>query len=431
MPSDLDRFEFYAQRIRRLEYQQHRTLNPAEAVLQELRGLKGGPLWPNVQSVSWTVKDIPSAPFRFLESLFTPILGSLDIICEFDKGQKMPEDIMTSLSTRCPYLENLRLDLPLGVLDTAMLLSSLRRCNVLQRLSLTISAKTAQGHSPPYTVDSHFLSEIAALPKLAELRVVRSSEYSHDRDVVHPIAFSSLKGLLLDVKDTSSISRMLEDCMFPFLAELSISFDLVSGQPTDILELPRIVRSHISCNNIGSLTVYKRGSRVMEIYSHAVISMSSLHPLLDFRNLHHLEFRPRLAISLTDVDLESFARSWARLHTLKIVGEPNMGLHALPTFRGLAHLVRFCPDLANISVVLGEPEERVPSDLNDLPVSSNRVQLDFNHSVFSDVQFAALWISKMFPNFRRPDRSTTMTTMNLNEVFRMVERQRMQRNRPR
>lgn len=76
--SDLDRFDFYARRIRKLEFEQYHSIQPAESALQELRELKGGPIWPNVQSVCCTVRDMP---FPLLEDFFTPMLVSLDIIC--------------------------------------------------------------------------------------------------------------------------------------------------------------------------------------------------------------------------------------------------------------------------------------------------------------------------------------------------------------
>lgn len=343
----------------------------------------------------------------------------------------MLEDTMTSLTAHCPYLESLRLDMPFGVFDPVLLSYTLRRCGMLKHLSLAICDLDSKGFECGYAVNFELLSVIAALPKLSELHILSGPLY--ERDAVRSIAFPSLRVLSLRGQDTSSLSGILEDCTFPSVVELSISFFFVSGQPSDVTELPRIIRSHVSCDTITSLIVQNRGWRVKMPYRPIVFSAPSFRPLLDFRNLEHLEFRPRLGISLTDVDLEGFARSWPRLHTLRIVGDHDIETEDLensvarPTYRGLAHLVRLCPDLTDISIVIAEPEGGVPTLLEDLPVSPHRVRLELKHFVFLDVRFAALWISKMFPYLRLSGRSVIVTAVDLEEILQKQQKRQRQR----
>lgn len=443
-PSDWERFDFYAQRVYKLECHQYYAgpyrwdyLEPAVASITRLHALKGGSLLPNIQNVTWTYRDVPGASFTMLESLFTPNLTSLDLIFQREGQDKLPRDLIMSIPAHCRYLRRFRLYSPLGLLDIPSL-HVLQQCKSLNDVTIVITSKDDRpGFTGTYAVDPEVLEQLASFSTLSELRMIKGATYARP-DISRPSTFPAVKMLFLDVGDTSSATGILAGCIFPSLKKLHIFYRL--SEPRAAIELPELVRSQVSCDTLEVLTIdHTRWRSTQEIYGDIIIPSSSLHSLLDFRNMRVLNFRPQFGISLTDADLEMFARAWPHLSTLHIVGEPGIEAAAdpaRPTYKGIAHLVRLCLRLTTLDVVIAETTraEAGPSALDDLPESPNHVLLGFNHSPLTDADFAASWILKMFPSVAplAPRNRYTPIPVDLNallvetwdDVFKMVERRR-------
>lgn len=394
---DWERFDFYAKRVRRLMYNQYcGSLEwppgvRADHIIQKFQELKGSPLLPNVQSIRWSIRTLQGVSLDSLKVLFTPTLTSLSLNYElFKKRQKLPEDVIAAIPSHCLRLQHLSLKFVPGVLNLESLPAILRKCGTLQRLTLDV-------------IDLHgvldpFLSELATVAKLYELGLTTSRSYIDTQNIAHPFRFPSVKVLRLHSTDALSITSVLEGCDFPSLTELSIS----PPRRFALRLISESISSNIAHDTLQSLTVYYRGSMSWNEVEVAACSVfDSLQPLLIFRNLRHLhiEIKHKVNISLTDADLERLAQAWPHLRHLRILpGDKRNSRGALPTYRGLVSLVRHCPHLNTLAILIAATPSLSRVERAALPTSTQRIALDFYWSEVGDPWGAASWIAKMFPH---------------------------------
>lgn len=365
--------------------------------IYELQKLNSGPLLPNIQSISWTVRGISGASgFNGLEFLLTPTLTSLELVYERDEGQKLPMAFMRVISTKCPHLQHLRLKASSDVLDAPSLLLVLRDFGALQQLALAIDDNGVRnGRSRNYTVTSSLLSRLAAFSNLSELRLSNGSIYARGKDVVGPFRFPSVKVLHLYSDAVTSSVMLWEDCEFPFIRELSIEYGTPSSDPAAPLALLSRITTDVSHDTLQSLTLrYSRKAwlSVKLASPNGMVSWSLLRSLLVFHNLRHFAFElpSKPFVPWTDVDLETFARAWPHLRTLRIANDDTV------TYRGLAALVHLCPDLSELTInIAPTPILEGPEDVADLPVGHS-VLLDFRHSSVGDAESVVLWLARIF-----------------------------------
>lgn len=312
-------------------------------------------------------------------------------------------EAMDQLPLSCPGLKNLRLDVPGQTLDMETLSSLLRRCATLDRVVLHVGMEDG---STGYIVDTSLLFQATQLPKLCELRLDGGASYPTQKKeksdmAPHVLQFPHLNILSLRTDDAGSVDSILNQSSFPSLKELYISS--TTPDPDSALELPRLLHRQIGHDTLEELWLSSdTRTSTMELYGSMVIQSSALLPLTSFHNLRIVQLRPGFGISLNDADLKTFASAWPRLHTLTIIGDwkNEQGARiSRPTYKGIAHLVRLCPELSSVGLVISpNPPHGESWVLDDLPVSSHRMRLDFAHTKADDLEVMGSWIGKMFPN---------------------------------
>lgn len=360
---------------------------------------------------------------------------------------------MAALPAYCPHLQRLHLKAPFDVLDFVSLSSVLHEYGALRQFALTIDiGDQRQGDRGDYVVTPSLLSQLTTISNLSELRLVNEprmfnrSSYAPSKDIVQPSIFRSIKVLCLYFDDVESTIRLWEDFEFPFLRELSVEYGESHPYPAPLRMLSRITAS-VSCDTLQSITI--RCCPHLPRRFSVVAGPLCLHQLVPFCNLRYLVFELSFnPIPLTDADLEEFARARPHLRTLQLINKPED-----VTYRGVAALVRLCPDLTTLSIDIAPTPALEPDVLADLPVSTNTVLLVFCNSVqrtgwtsvpsptnhvhldhrepVGNVESTAAWVAKMFPRgppLQRRDRSQErepyIRWRTWDEVFALADKER-------
>ena len=420
LPGDLDRFHFYARRVRTLEYKQYdHGSEPLEAHYEDLWTANGGPLLPRLTCIRYATYPsfhrVVEDAYRLFRSFVTPRLTSLSIDECSDRESDIEKlyQVLDTLPKIAPRLETLRLAARLGSLDLPRLKQLLERYPALCRVALDVHIGywySYGGRDKDAHITPEILLELAALPKLCELRMwPRPSLASgHNGD---PVVFPALEALTLT--DFTTPFLIIRLFALPALRRLVLTDDQLSRN-WDFDRLMAAACSGLS-QTLEEINIafqiwrpvqrYRRIDGCMvtkypggETYS-VDLACEVLSPLLCYHNLQVVTFAITLPLSISDTMLLVCAQAWPRLRKLQIKGDYKLEKQKppaeRPTYLGLVHLVRACRDLAEISIVLGEPKAQDRS--LDVPVSRNRVRLHFYHSTLDSEDFTARWVAKMFP----------------------------------
>ncbi|KIK32087.1 hypothetical protein CY34DRAFT_49169, partial [Suillus luteus UH-Slu-Lm8-n1] len=75
-------------------------------------------------------------------------------------------------------------------------------------------------------------------------------------------------------------------------------------------------------------------------------------PLQACHNLTQLSIERGCDVSLSDEELYQLVRNWPKLEVLKISCCSSFGDTTMPTLHGLIKLLRLCPNLASLALVI-------------------------------------------------------------------------------
>ncbi|EIW80828.1 hypothetical protein CONPUDRAFT_166219 [Coniophora puteana RWD-64-598 SS2] len=144
------------------------------------------------------------------------------------------------------------------------------------------------------------------------------------------------------------------------------------------------------------------------------VNVDTLRPLTSFASLERLVLNLHLPFSLTDADIERFARAWPKLHTFEINWGAGWGKSPLITATGLIALARHCPRLASLTLPIDASALRL-SDMPaffanisarslvdgepDLRRNAHLWRIDISHgSIISEPMVLALLLASLFAN---------------------------------
>ncbi|KAH7906721.1 hypothetical protein BJ138DRAFT_1182922 [Hygrophoropsis aurantiaca] len=130
------------------------------------------------------------------------------------------------------------------------------------------------------------------------------------------------------------------------------------------------------------------------------ITFETMQPLLSFRDLRVLKIERFGTFALDDEALKVFAMAWPNLEILRL--EHNIWPRPLGiTFRGLSHLVRFCPNLKHLTLAFDATKTECTQE--ELGGASNCAikWLDLLNSPLSDVGVVAALLKCLFPQLER------------------------------
>ncbi|KII93130.1 hypothetical protein PLICRDRAFT_87552 [Plicaturopsis crispa FD-325 SS-3] len=133
-----------------------------------------------------------------------------------------------------------------------------------------------------------------------------------------------------------------------------------------------------------------------------LLDIASLEPLLPFRHLVEFSCSAYFAFDLGDADVEKMARAWPSLNVLELAYDLwGWRKPSRITIKGLMSLIRLCPDLARLSIVINASAVNIPFP-NDLPVPANDklITIALQNSEIDDPSAIAALFSTTLPNLR-------------------------------
>ncbi|KAG0700860.1 hypothetical protein DFH29DRAFT_604027 [Suillus ampliporus] len=294
-------------------------------------------LFPNLRKLKWTAKGTRDAA-NFLRMFFVPSLVEL---------------CMCMISPSLAFFS---------------VLSSLRiLCPRLQRMDLGYRAETdelTRKFSP-------FITQ--AISQLHHLHTVRVWDLGN-QGVEHLMQLRALRSLTLDLRTSSAWERRshfqfpgFHDLQFFGLSvdvfeqasnffsslqvlrsrQIVISFDPEAARcgPTVLPQLFTILQERCDNDKLESFTLHGFPRKV-----HTKSGVFA--PLHAFRNLTELCIETSCDMSMSDEELCQLVRAWPKLTVLKISDYVNIHDTMVPTFHGLINLLRLCPNLMSLALVI-------------------------------------------------------------------------------
>lgn len=428
--------------MRKLEYEVRfapASMDLTEADYGAWSAAKGGLLLPHLHSIIWTTLPRPQCgydTYHLLKDLYTPTLRSVTIVCQQKSDRSSLAEALEALPQACPYMQECILEVPSGGFDIATLSVTLHNCTALDRLTLVTGTKYVQLDQAE---DPTFVSRLAALPMLRDLQLMTGCDYTSQGDlppISDIVTLPTVERLSIRSRDTISPNAILRAHSVPNLQRLVISYTR-RPDPENLAELSSLAARSQSLKRF-ELTANDHpqdfaGGGSQHPNRLVIEADHVLRPLLSCRHLRVVTLRLSLPIALSDADLHGFARAWPALRSLEIVGGRQLEVGVIstrPTYLGIAHLVRHCPDIAHLSLVISDAEAPPTSSiaLENLPVSTNRMALmapAFNHSKVNDLTFTAGWIRTMFPQavtvYRTANTATVSWAGNSQDVVEWTE----------
>lgn len=388
-----------------------------QAIHDTLRSMRGVTLLPNVRFVQLQLASLEHslqfllgvASFCLLEVCLT--WRDQSAIDDRPRQQTLLRNFTTILSL-CPSFQTLYLTMTAASVDLRTLSDALHTCEYLRFVSLIIegyhrglgSTSVESGTNGDRLTE--LLTYLSSIPCLRELELrngVLSESADHDTEVAitsPSLVFRDLTKVFVDVgPGTDAFYKALfTTCHFPILRScvLRVASTLCSA-------LPALLKSTVSVKALQTLHVsfWQRASVLI-----ARIGFVELRPLSVFTSLQSLRIAGRdFTIELGDHHWESMARGWPHIRHFDIEdgvggGDDNTVTVLRPSYKSLAHFVRLCPKLTQITLTLRDEHPLDTDELDSLPVSDRPIVLHLWHSTFRNFDPPARWIARMFPRLR-------------------------------
>ena len=416
---DLDRFNFYAPRVRSLAIHCSHVVLPLP-LYEALYHLNGDvPLLPRLRTLEWNASEWIgiTASISLLQVYATPGLASLSLRNADWRADGLLLGL-SSLPSRFPSLQLLHLDLNNVPQDISPVLSIVREWQRIRILNFSLRALPLNVSAGP-----QLLPQLASVQKLQKLSLYADVLPTRGTLPITSHTHATFHALTTLIIHSNDPPVLLYNCHFPSLRQFEVRTHAVV-----IPRIPSMLRSHIPCNRLMVLIFRTTFISRRKQTSRLVMRFEDMCPLMELHNLRHLiiQLRPtpnesrwphhvqlQIGIELTDDEWETLVRAWPRLLTLDVAAS-----HAVetadgfggPSYRVFASLIRHCPFLEEIGLFIAH-SSGTEDDLVDLPSSRRQVKLKLYHSRIDpkDYRFTATWIRHMFPRVASISRWTSRT----------------------
>ncbi|KAG2357925.1 hypothetical protein BDR07DRAFT_1379756 [Suillus spraguei] len=274
--------------------------------------------------------------------------------------------------------------------------------------------------SAPEDVSSPFIAQ--SISQLHNLRTLRLWDLGNT-GIDHIMQLQALRTLHLDLRILSAGERKshLPFPGFHYLHYLRLNFgaferamdflsslQVVRSKEIELVFASQIVESSesVSTSLFQFLAILSKICDNEKLERLSLVGLRNIHtqlavfmPLRAFRNLIELEVEKSCSTSISDKELCRLVRAWPRLQALKISCYIVIGTTAVPTFHGLLRLVRLCPSLTSLSLVIDATKLeginlRSPGGGN---FSTCLKDLTLGNSIISSPLNVALILSGLFP----------------------------------
>ena len=394
--TDLDRFLFYGQKMRRLSTwdTQVGIISLIDCSVFRMLSITLDQFYPN----RVVMRQLREFSFQFIQH------GSLWEVIPYLSAslQTINMEIMTGIHSlpAMTFLSAVALKSPF-IKDITIDGSSSDRSN-----TTPISSSFPCGFRHLSTFDCDFpihyntIGHLAHLPNLRDVSLHFSGTNANHASLPAMPAqpFPSLRHLLLIGTHFTSAIEFIQT----FLPSVSLqSIKVIAENPPSAGELYQFfsaLSSRICLSALTSVLLdYDPGE---EYRAGPVLESSDFEPLLRFNNLEYLQLNAAFSPEhISDSLLEAMSFAWPQL--------TNFGLYStlfprpLPqcTFDGLLHFAKWCPRLASLDMLFTASSK---IDWNDrsrvVPVNRNLKYLTVGTSPIGDIGMVVSLLSDVFPN---------------------------------
>ncbi|KAG0706741.1 hypothetical protein DFH29DRAFT_1076734 [Suillus ampliporus] len=302
--------------------------------------LAPGSLFPNLRKLTWSADGTHGAA-EFLRMAFVPSLLVLDV--RVSSASSAFITILSSLGALCPHLQDM-------------------------------AVRIQRGNDDSFRKISPFITQpISQLHHLHKLLVWDLG----DQGIEHVMQLPALQSLSLDLRTLSAWERRL-DLQFPGFHDLNflgLSIDtferaskfLSSLQVVESKDITVGFNSQATHSSTSGSAMLSRFFNVLQerwdndkLESFTLLGfLGKVHaqpgaftPLHACRNLIRLSVERGCAISISDEELCQLVREWPKLKVLKISCYVPIDNTTVPTFHGLIKLLRLCPALTSLALVI-------------------------------------------------------------------------------
>ncbi|KAG2129739.1 hypothetical protein DEU56DRAFT_816489 [Suillus clintonianus] len=378
-----DIFDKYAPRVRSIT----QSGDPS-FIIEHLRILvlsyPSSTMFPNLRSLTWNCTQIHLA-LEFLRMALVPSLVSLNLRITSISPALM--SILSIIGATCPNLTYFRsqIDDPTFHHDFAPFLTpAICQLRNLSALSVCDLDDTGMKHVTQLESLKTFWLYIAP----TFLRRTRLSPQS--------LSFKHLDHLGLQapgldlITDVLRYLRTVQTKHFTAIFQITV-FEQQSGS---ISRFCGMLLERCDKDTLEAITLGER------FLVNTFAQPSDFSPLRLFHNLTHFDIEAACTLSISDDELSELVDLWPKLKIFKFSYLHHPGSTSLPTFHGLINVLRLCPKLVSISLVIDTTQ------LDGIVVTSrgNGIrngglqELVLGNSLISSPWDVALVLSSLFPN---------------------------------
>ncbi|KAG0693303.1 hypothetical protein DFH29DRAFT_964674 [Suillus ampliporus] len=325
---------------------------------------------------------------EFLRMAFVPSLVSLDLRITSISPAFM--SILSTVGTTCPNLTSFRprVEDPTMNYDISPFLTQ-SICQLHHLCGLSVSGLGDRG-----------MVHVAQLKSLKTLWLY-----------IDPFLLRGLppQPLGLEHLDLLGLQGIRLDHMTAFLRSLrtvrtkriTVVFcsTLFAQQSNSVSHLCAMLQEKCDNDTLEAITLCER---FYNNFDNSTAQPSDFSPLSHLRNLTHFDVEAGCTISISDDELRELVNSWPKLRIFRLSCYHNCANTTLPTFHGLINLLKLCPELVSLSLVI-DTTHLTGIDLKSLRngVCNNRLQeLVLGNSPIDSVPTVALILNSLFPNLK-------------------------------
>ena len=408
LPSDWTRFNVHAARVRKVigclrlyTSLLGRNVRVVPSVYQALiNAAQSLPLIPSITTLTWD--NIDDYSFKYVRLFITPTITSLRLCLTGRAGGEHDFSLFSllpSLPRLCPLVSSLKLDADVEnmLLDVVQkremaihmpaALSAFQNLVHLQRLDLSLME-----------MPENALCNLVSINCLRDLRIYNNPPHPFQSPMLgdgRNQCFPCLEHLQIDECSIGFVMWMLSNMRQTSLKVIILDFwehpSVTEWKTLFLMMCDRL--DHHSLQNID----INHWNGVADVG----LTMEHLAPLLSFTNLAQMWLR-YVGVTLDDDDVASIAIAWPHLEKLNLRDQPESP-RSVVTFRGLASLVRNCPNLQHLTLPSFDATGVLLNDLDLYGTFRCNEKLRFlnvRKSLIDNPALVAALLSALFPNLQ-------------------------------
>ncbi|KAF8580717.1 hypothetical protein K439DRAFT_1662647 [Ramaria rubella] len=391
LPSDWARFDYYAPRVRYLEYDEaeHQIYIDEAAFTDIARTRLRIVLLPKLRTLRWNTRHLHQSVL-FMHQNVTNLVANIDGPFQAGEGFVEVKAFLLDVASRLPNLAILDLRASYSVMRVkGALIPLLRGGTRLKKVVL-----------PRYWFCSAVLSALAGLRHLECLQweyITQGEGDPTDVELLEVTASDGAFPALLDLSletNLQDVTALFESSLAPVRLSMFYLRSLRVVPPAEIHHF--ISTCSTTCHNLTDLSLDLHSNVFEPVPTSHRITLETLEPLFACPNITHLTLMYNTPLAPTDADAEILAKRWPHLVSLQLNDEPSTLTTPTMTLAALLPFAAHCPKLMTLHLYVDAtlpPPHTTPSS-TPKPFSCIR-RLVFGTSPIDAENTIALFLSRI------------------------------------